>query len=577
MSEPDLSSLNRHFALPDSERPVAYRGGVPISRATFHRNIDAARRTLAQLVPGEVEGRPGIALFDPDAYRFAVWLLAAWSLGLAVALPGDDLAATRESLTMPWIGAAAPGNALSQWHDDAPPTSVDYGTPVAFAFTSGSTGKPSLIEKGVPQLRAEAAMFEQAFGAGLTPETRFVASVPHQHMYGMPFFMMWTLVCAHPFVVEKVRYPEDLGRLPEGDYVLISAPTFLKHLKDAPPPPNGVRWWMATSAGSPLALDVARAGIAYMGAPLYEIYGSTETGAVAHRVGDAHWHAMPGVRLSLQEGTSRLTIHSPLLTGAEFRDGFLSGDVARIDKDGLKLLGRVDRVVKIGEKRISLTQVEQELARLPEVESARVLALPHERVDERVVLGAVVVLSEAGRNFQSTEKKTRLNARLRDQLRERLEPLALPRRWRYVTAFPLNDMGKTTRADLDRLFAPEFPHVEEIPGTLAEDKVALALKVPRDLAWFEGHFPDLQVLPGVAQLDWAAHFGQLYFGFDASAADVSNLKFQNLIRPSSSPRLDLTLRRDGAELEFVYSIDGKSCACGVFVPRKAVAGGGAPA
>jgi len=571
MSEPDLRLLSRHWALPaDNGQPVAWRGGQPIARARFHRDIDAARRTLATLSPGEVVGRPGVALYDADAYRFAVWLLAVWSLGLAVVLPGDDLSTTREVLPMPWIGNEQAGNVLSDWSDDSPPTALDHGRPAVFVFTSGSTGKPLLIEKELAQLRAEAEMFERAFGAALTPETRFVASVPHQHMYGLPFFMLWPLTAPHPFLVEKLRYPENLGRLPPADYLLISAPTFLKHLPDAPPPPPGVRWKMATSAGSPLALDVARAGIAYMNAPLHEIYGSTETGAAAHRVADAPWQPMPGVRLSLEEETSRLLIHSPLLSEAEREGGFLSVDIARLGEHGLELIGRADRVVKIGEKRISLAQVEQELSRLPEVASVRVLPLPYEHESDRLLLGAVVVLSPEGRALRATRKKAHFDLGLRGRLRNRLDPLALPRRWRYVEAFPCNDMGKTTRQDMERLFAPLLPRTELSPRSDGDDdgSVVLRLSVPHNLAWFEGHFLGLPILPGVVQVDWAAHFARLYFSFDATACDIASLKFQHIIRPGDAPCLKLSLRRGGKDVEFAFFLDDKICSHGVFVARK---------
>ncbi|MDR1425077.1 MAG: AMP-binding protein [Azoarcus sp.] len=571
MSEPDLRLLSRHWALPaDNGRPIAWCGGQPIARARFYRDIEAARRTLAGLDPGELDGRPGVALYDTHAYRFAVWLLAAWSLGLAVVLPGDDLPATREALPIPWIGSAQTGEALSDWSGGGPPSALDHGRPAMFVFTSGSTGKPSLIGKELSQLRAEVEMFERAFGADLTPETRFVTSVPHQHMYGLPFFMLWSLSAPHPFWVEKLRYPEDLGRLPPADYLLVSAPTFLKHLPDAPPPPLGVRWKMATSAGSSLALDVARAGIAYMNAPLYEIYGSTETGAAAHRVADAPWQPMPGVRLALEEGTSRLLIHSPLLSEAERESGFLSGDIARLGERGLELIGRADRVVKIGEKRISLTRIEQELSRLPEVASARVLPLPHEHESDRLLLGAVVVLSPEGRALRATKKKAHFDLGLRARLRDRLDPLALPRRWRYVEAFPCNDMGKTTRQDMERLFAPRLAHAEVLPRSDGDndDSVVLQLAVPHNLAWFEGHFPGLPILPGVVQVDWAAHFARLYFSFDASVCDIASLKFQHIIRPGDAPCLKLSLRCGGKEIEFTFFRDDKIYSHGVFVARK---------
>jgi acyl-CoA synthetase (AMP-forming)/AMP-acid ligase II len=568
MTEPDLTFLSCHWPLPALDRPVAYRGDAAIGRDAFFGDIAAARRALAGLAPGDAAGLPEFSLYEPDAYRFAVWLMAGWSLGFTVALPGDDLPATREALPMPWVGDDA-ANVLRSWENGperrAPPD-ADRGCPGIVSFTSGSTGKSSRIEKSAAQLRAEAEMFEQCFGGELTPESRFVASVPHQHMYGMPFFLLWPLAAGRPFAAEKLRYPEDAGRLPAADYALISTPTFLGHLSDAALATDA-RWKMATSAGSALAPDLARAAMAYLKAPLHEIYGSTETGAVARRVADAPWQPMPGVRLSLEENSSRLRIHSPLLPEACQADGFLSEDLARLDERGLELLGRADRVVKIGEKRISLAAIEREIARLPEAAEARVVPLPHEP-GRRAVLGAVVVLAPEGWRMLQERGKVCFNADLRAGLRGRLDPLALPRRWRYVEAFPVNEMGKTAQKDLECLFAPEFPRVIEVSRQNEGENIRLALVLPDGLIWFEGHFPGLPVLPGVAQIDWAAHYGQRYFGFDALASDVSRLKFQNLIRPGDAPCLELTHRRGGAELEFRYILGDRVCSRGAFVPRK---------
>ncbi|MDR2031674.1 MAG: AMP-binding protein [Azoarcus sp.] len=581
--------LARHWPLPESARPVVWRAGQPVGRAAFLRDLDAARRCLlAGSAPGEMAGRPCVALFDGDAYRFIVRLLAGWSLGLTIVLPGDDLPATRQALVMPWIGnipLETPAERIVPAHahgiDD-----VDYACPGLVSFTSGSTGKPSFIERNPEQLRAEAAMLEATFGGDLPPDTRFVCSVPHQHMFGLPFFILWPLCAARPIVVEKLRYPEDLERLPAADYVFVSAPTFLKHLPETPEAHRAPRWRLAVSAGSPLAAEVAARSEAFLQAPVFEIYGSTEAGASAFRRGSAPWQAMPGVRFQVEESTSRLLIHSPLLSEAERESGFLSGDLARIDEHGLTLLGRVDCVVKIGEKRISLTQVEEALARLPGVERARAVPLPHARESGRLILGAVLVLTPEGRARLAAEKKTRFDASLRDGLRAWLDPLAWPRRWRYVEAFPCNEMGKTLRRDLERLFVPLLPHARLLAqdreddgrtqagaaanaGSAAPRKALLQLALPHDLAWFEGHFPDLPVLPGVVQVDWAAHFAHFYFGFDAMRCDIAELKFQNLIRPGDTLRLELTLKRGGKELEFGYTLDGKICSRGAFVPRKA--------
>jgi hypothetical protein len=93
-----LDAFLRGGILPEPEKPVAWRAGRPVSRAGFLEEITAARVELARL------GSREIALLEPDACAFAAYLLAAWSLKVAVTLPGDALASTRNSLNMPWVG-----------------------------------------------------------------------------------------------------------------------------------------------------------------------------------------------------------------------------------------------------------------------------------------------------------------------------------------------------------------------------------------------------------------------------------------------------------------------------------------
>ncbi|MDR0736577.1 MAG: AMP-binding protein [Zoogloeaceae bacterium] len=581
MSEAFLRDFARYCPLANAtdRHVVIYRNGHPVFHADFRRDIALARQALAGLETVLLADRPTVALYEPDVYAFTVWLLAAWSLGMMVALMGDDLPATRKALALPWIGREHPANAISNWHA-ATRTSrvlrVNSVHPGLTLFTSGSTGKPTPVEKTLAQARAESQMLEAAFGALLTPDTRYVSSVPHPHMYGLTFFILWPLLFARPCVAERLCYPEDLERLPAADYLFVTSPTFLKHLTDASPglAPH-TRWRLAISAGSPLAAEIAASSATFLQAPLIEIYGSTETGAAAYRRGTAPWQPLPGVRFSLEAATSRLRIHSPALSVAERESGFLSGDLVRLDEQGggLELLGRADRLVKIGEKRISLTQIEQELVRLPEIDNARIVPLQHEQEGGRLVLGAAAILTPVGEARKRNLGKARFDRFLRAALRDQIEAVALPRRWRYVTTLPTNDMGKSTHDGLGRLFAPALPHAfclaQEQDASIG--RARLQLRCAPNLVWFDGHFPDLPVLPGVVQIDWAAHFARLHFGLDLQSAPItrmSGLKFQHLIRPNDAPCLDLIWRPGKQELEFAYTLAEIPCSRGTLILRK---------
>ncbi len=82
-----------------------------------------------------------------------------------------------------------------------------------------------------------------------------------------------------------------------------------------------------------------------------EIYGSSETGGIAWRQTESLWQPLPGVQLALNtEGALR--IDSPWLALGQTEQ---TADAAELFADGrFALRGRLDRIIKLEEKRISL-------------------------------------------------------------------------------------------------------------------------------------------------------------------------------------------------------------------------------
>jgi hypothetical protein len=225
------------------------------------------------------------------------------------------------------------------------------------------------------------------------------------------------------------------------------------------------------------------------------------------------------------------------------------------------LRGRADRIVKIEEKRISLDAIEAALLAGGLAREARVLACPHDG-QGRQVLAAFVVPSDAGRAVLDDGGKTALNARLRAQLAPGLDAVALPRRWRYLDALPVDARGKTTAAQLLALLdaRPRHPAVRVLEQDDA--RVLLELTVPADLLYFDGHFDVAPVLPGVVQVDWAIHYGTHYLGRAGSFAGIQALKFQQMIRPEQPVRLELSRDAAKGSLAFRYFSEAGAHASG---------------
>ena len=88
------------------------------------------------------------------------------------------------------------------------------------------------------------------------------------------------------------------------------------------------------------------------------------------------------------------------------------------------------------------------------------------------------------------------------------------------------------------------------------DGVDIDLLVSPDILYLQGHFPELPVVPGVAQIDWAVVMADRFLGTDIGAATNFKVKFRSIIRPPIALTLELriTARETGGtrRLTFEY-------------------------
>jgi hypothetical protein len=523
---------------------VFYRNTGPVSYAVMRADIVAARRALTQLEA------PEVALFDADAYAFLVWLIACWLNGQTALLAADDLPATHEFLPYPWVGhctdSVLPNWSVSETDEAAfPGPAPQFDCPGLVVFTSGSSGTPTRIFKAPSLLYQEAVMLHQTLGGTLPPGTRFVGTVPHQHYFGLAFRLMWPLWAGHPIIGALLHHPEGLEGLTTGPHMLISSPAMLKRLAQLETFSSPATFIAALSAGSPLQDNVAIACASWLKTQMIDFYGNTEIGSVMDRVvPGGSWRAHAGITLELDENGC-LRILKPFACDG---DWFQTQDVAAHGDNGWQLLGRADRVAKIEGRRVALDAIEAILAALPEIAEARTAPLYRER--EEIL--AAVVLSEVGRTQLQTLGKMRFDRWLRQRLSASLDLITIPRRWCYVSALPYNAMGKLTTADVTRLFErqalPPF-----VVTARAAHEVVLALALRDYMQAFDGHFPEMPILPGVIQTDWALRLAQRYFPIEGRFSALRQLRFQRILRPDDEVSLTLRFFPEKKEVRFAYA------------------------
>jgi len=326
--------------------------------------------------------------------------------------------------------------------------------------------------------------------------------------------------------------------------VLVASPAHLKRL------PAHLDWQGAAnlravfSSGGVLAPDAASHAAAVLGQAPIEVYGSSESGGIAWRQDTGAWQALPGVAWRIAAGQLQvLSKHA----GAGWFD---MADLAQAHGPGFVLLGRSDRIVKIEEKRVSLDALEMALCASGLAREARAVPLP-QAAGGRQGLAVFVVPSPEGQAVLDAGGKAALNARLRSVLAAVVEAVALPRRWRYLDALPVNAQGKTTQAQLLALLErPRFPADRVV--SLEATRVLLELTVPDDLLYFDGHFTVAPVLPGVVQVDWAIRYGRRHFALGPVFRAMHALKFQQMIRPGTPVQLELVHDAVKDTLQFRY-------------------------
>ncbi|WP_095181013.1 acyl-CoA synthetase family protein [Pseudomonas sp. Irchel 3F6] len=507
------------------------------------------------------QGVKRLAVHLEDAADLAIALLGAWRAGVSVLLPADLQAQTRQRWSQEvdlWL-TDQPGDAqLDDFtQPELPGAQLDLDQCRLSLCTSGSSGEPKRIDKTLRQLANEVEALEQLWGADLG-EACIIGSVATQHIYGLLFRVLWPLCAGRPFVRRQLAFSEDLQRASREHpaFAWVASPALLKRMGDNLdwPALSAVR--RVFSSGGALPPEAAQSLQQRLQQWPTEILGSSETGGIAWRQGDSLWRPFAGVELS-QDSDGALLIASPYLPAGHVEH---SADAARIAADGrFELLGRLDRIVKLEEKRISLPMLEQALAAHDWVAEARLGVVQ----ENRASLGALLVLSESGLFALREHGRRDLTETLRKHLSQHCEALALPRRWRLLRQMPLNSQGKLAQADVEALLLAARPKVPEVLEQSASDgEWSLQLSVPPDLAYFSGHFPKAPVLPGVVQVEWALNLGRQLLKLDGAFAGMEVLKFQQLVRPGDEIQLHLRFDAERGKLYFAYRNDTATCSSG---------------
>jgi acyl-coenzyme A synthetase/AMP-(fatty) acid ligase len=540
---------------------VARDGAARRTWEAFTDEIAALAATLSERPPGHW------LLFAEDTYAFAVGLLGIWQAGSVAVVPPNgqpgtirDLAEGARGLVTDQDPAPSPITAIHPlgarpgraWTWAAP----DRSTPRLHLFTSGTSGARKAIPKSLSHLEEEVEGLEAHWGAMLDGRDA-MATVSHHHIYGLLFRLLWPLSAGRAFHARTHLYVEEMlpGLEASGQAYLVTTPAHLKRLKDAPAfEALRSRCRPVFSSGAPLDDATADAVSACLGEAPYEVFGSTETGGVAWRQQTPGperlvWTAFARVAIDVEAGEERLVVHSPFVS-----DGprFVMGDGATLLPASRFLLRpRLDRVVKVAEKRLYLPEMERRLREHQYVADGAVILL--DRLPEPRIAAAVVPTAD-GRLALARDGAQAVGSALAGHLRPYWDPVQLPRFWRYVDRLPEDGQGKVAAHAVAGLFDCGRDGALGAPELLGERWEAggyeRTLRVTSDLACLDGHFPGFPVVPGAVQLAWAVEAARRFLGRPLSIASIEGLKFKALLQPGHVCRVTVEHAAGGDSVRF---------------------------
>jgi acyl-coenzyme A synthetase/AMP-(fatty) acid ligase len=421
------------------DRALAWGNGRPITYRRFLSEVAA----LADQLPE----KPTVINLADDRYRFLVGLAAAMVRRQTTLLPpsrapravaeiakeyGNSycLADCQDTIEQLHAYQIPKGEWTAVQNTKVPKIPVDHTAVVA--FTSGSTGIPRPNPKTWGSLVAVARSTGARLGLKTSAPMTVVATVPHQHMYGLEATIMLPIQYGMAFHGGRPLFPEDV-RLALADVpsprLLVTTPLHIRACATATTRLPHVEFIL--SATAPLPVSLAKQAETLFRTSVYEVYGFTEAGSLATRrtVADEAWHVLDGIKLYQKSDCCYLK--APYLA-----ESVPFPDLVSLQGPHRFLLhGRGDDVINVGGHRVSLADLNQ---KLNEIEGVRdgAFFLPDENGTSVTRLMAVVVApGKSAEQILST-------------LRDVIDPVFLPRPLYLVANLPRNETGKLTREAL---------------------------------------------------------------------------------------------------------------------------------
>lgn len=409
-------------------------------------------------------------------------------------------------------------------------------------YTSGSTGIPKCVRKSLQNTYLETVVMDKLFP--VNKDLPFISTVKMSHMFGFVYAFLYPLIYGHVIDTDIIKFPEQIKN---EKHVFVSSPSFLDMMakyEDNPYPPE-----LIYAGGDKMPERVFE----YFSktSRIVDSYGSTETGTIGYRTSfDEGFLTVFGDVELISDDNKGTIIKSPYFLEDEL---ILNDNIEKIDQK-FKVIGRNDRILKIQEKRISAEEIENYLKKQNYVEDAYCL-----KIGEKA--GAAIVLTTEGKEKLLDIGSIEMIQNLKLHLKQFCE--IIPQRWRFLPEIPKTSAGKIDKTKIIKIFNLNlsYPLIFEKKNTNESAKITLAFL--RNSNFFNGHFPDIPILPGVVQLLYAHNLAEDVFGIKISQNKIKKIKFSRVIKPDN--KVILILKNNELSVDFTFTDNEKPFSSGTFI------------
>jgi acyl-coenzyme A synthetase/AMP-(fatty) acid ligase len=330
-------------------------------------------------------------------------------------------------------------------------TGIVYDNTPLFLYTSGSTGKAKLIPKNDFNLLTELKELEKILE--IKEGNVFYFTPPLYHIYGFLFGLLLPLYTNSHLMVDYHFTPESVAKFVSEHEIdfFVSIPAYYNMFCDLDLVDSFKKCKKLTSSSAPLSIEISKKFFD-RGIKIIEVYGSTETGGIAHRTGaeSESWklfsyvdviNTKKGHGTEIEENNELIITSPAISTIYDENIGYNTGDVVEFhDTDNFILLGRNTRFVKIKGKRIDLNYITKKIMNYMKSLSN------FEIKEDNLFIGekdeVIFVIFEF--NFPKN------NTEMKKDLKDLLPGYAVPKYFMNMK-IPRNSMGKINKVEINNL------------------------------------------------------------------------------------------------------------------------------